>query len=198
VLTRILASDPDFFVELVKLVYRAKDEPKREQSTAQSNVASHAYTVLSGWKGFPGRSHDGQIDASVLEDWVVRARLLLSESNRADVGDEVIGESFAYSPVGADGMWPAEPVRELIERIGSQELENGIVIGRLNSRGVTTRGVYDGGQQERDLAARYRDWSTAMTSRWPRTTRILRRISDRYERDARRQDAEAELDADRY
>lgn len=198
VLTRILASDPDFFVELVKLVYRAKDEPKREQSTAQSSVASHAYTVLSGWKGFPGRSHDGQIDASVLEDWVVRARLLLSESNRADVGDEVIGESFAYSPVGADGMWPAEPVRELIERIGSQELENGIVIGRLNSRGVTTRGVYNGGQQERDLAARYRDWSTAMTSRWPRTTRILRRISDRYERDARRQDAEAELDADRY
>jgi excisionase family DNA binding protein len=198
VLTRILASDPDFFVELVKLAYRAKDEPKREQSTAQSDLASHAYTVLSGWNGFPGRSHDGQIDAAVLDDWVVRARLLLSESNRPDIGDEVIGESFAYSPVGADGMWPAEPVRELIERIGSQELENGILIGRLNSRGVTTRGVYDGGQQERDLAALYRDWSTEMTSRWPRTTRILRRISDRYERDARRQDAEAELDADRY
>jgi len=128
---------------------------------------------------------------------VVRARLLLSESGRSDVGDEVIGESFAYCPVGEDGVWPAEPVRDMIERIGSQELENGFLIGRLNSRGVISRGVYDGGQQERDLAAQYIDWSTITTSRWPRTSRILRSVSDRYERDARRQDAEAEPDADR-
>ena len=129
---------------------------------------------------------------------MVRARLLLSESGRADVGDEVIGESFAYCPTGEDGIWPAEPVRDMIERIGSQELENGFLIGRLNSRGVTSRGVYDGGQQERDLAAQYREWSTITASKWPRTSRILRSVSDSYERDARRQDAEAELDADRY
>ena len=196
-LTRILASDPEFFVDLVKLAFRAKNEPRRDRSTAESDLAGHAYTVLNGWKGYPGRTSDGQIDPGLLEDWVVRARLLLSESGRADVGDEVIGESFAYCPVGEDGLWPAEPVRDMIERIGSQELENGFLIGRLNSRGVTSRGVYDGGQQERDLAAQYRDWSTITASKWPRTSRILRRVSDRYERDARRQDAEAELDADR-
>ncbi len=196
-LTRVLASDPEFFVELVKLAFRAKNEPRRDRSTADSELAAHAYAVLTGWKGYPGRTADGQIDVTTLDDWVVRARLLLSEFGRADIGDEVIGESFAYCPVGEDGVWPAEPVRDMIERIGSQELENGFLIGRLNSRGVTSRGVYDGGQQERDLAAQYRDWATITAGSWARTTRILRSIADGYERDARRQDAEAELDADR-
>jgi excisionase family DNA binding protein len=196
-LTRILARDPEFFVELVELAFRAKDEPKRDRPATESDLAGHAFTVLNGWNGYPGRTSDGRIDPELIDNWVVRARLLLSESGRADIGDEVIGESFAHCPPGEDGIWPAEPVRELIERIGSQELENGFLIGRLNSRGVTRRGVYDGGQQERVLAEQYRDWSTNVAAKWPRTSRILRAISDSYERDARRQDAAAELDADR-
>jgi excisionase family DNA binding protein len=195
-LRRFLASDAQFFVDLVKLAFRAKNEPRRDRSAAESELAMHAYTVLNGWNGYPGRKEDGQVDPDLLEDWVVRARLLLSESGRADIGDEVIGESFAYCPVGEDGVWPPEAVRDMIERIGSQELENGFLIGRLNSRGVTSRGVYDGGQQERVLAAQYRDWSTVTAMKWPRTARILRAIADDYERDARRQDAKAELDAD--
>lgn len=196
-LTRILATDPGVFVDLVKLAFRGKDEPRRERSTQDSHLAGQAYTVLNGWKGYPGRTADGEIDPDILDEWVTRARLLLSESGRADVGDEVIGESFAHCPVGEDGAWPPEPIRGMIERIGSQELENGVLIGRLNSRGVTSRGVYDGGQQERDLAAKYRHWSAITASKWPRTSRILRNISERYERDARREDAEAELRGDR-
>ena len=68
-LTRILATDPAFFVDLVKLAFRAKDEPRRERSKAESDLAGHAYTVISGWKGYPGRTPDGQIDADLLEDW---------------------------------------------------------------------------------------------------------------------------------
>lgn len=196
-LSRLLASDPKLFVDLVQLAFRAKSEPRRDRSTDESNLASHAYSVLNSWKGYPGRMADDQVDPVLLDDWIVAARLLLSEADRADIGDEVIGESFAHSPLGSDGAWPAEPVRDAIERIGSPELENGFIIGRLNSRGVTSRGVYDGGQQERDLAARFRTWSVTTSGKWPRTSRILRSISDRYERDARREDLEAELDADR-
>lgn len=57
--------------------------------------------------------------------------------------------------------WPAEPVRDMLEAIGSRELKNGLVIGRLNSRGVTSRGVYDGGDQERTLTAKYRSGSNS-------------------------------------
>lgn len=197
VLNRVLASQPEEFVDLVKRAYRPKDAVRRELPEAEQNLASQAWWVLNGWTGFPGRENDGSLNPTTMTEWVRAARLELSEADRADIGDELIGQTFAHSPQGSDGVWPAEPVRDLIETIGSRELESGILIGRLNSRGVTWRGAYDGGQQERALAAQYREWSAAVRARWPRTARILRDIASSYDRDAHREDVRAELDADR-
>ena len=41
-----------------------------------------------------------------------------------------------------------------------------------NDRGVTTRGMNDGGEQERVLANKYDTMSKAMASRWPKTAGI--------------------------
>ncbi|MGY1593092.1 helix-turn-helix domain-containing protein [Geodermatophilus sp. SYSU D00708] len=198
VLNRALASQPEIFVDLVKRAYRAKDQPRREPADAEAeeNLATQAWWVLNGWTGFPGREEDGSLNPTTMTEWVRVARLELSEANRADIGDELIGQTFAHSPQGADGIWPAEPVRDLVETIGSPELESGVLIGRLNSRGVTSRGAYDGGQQERALAAQYRDWTATVRARWPRTARILRDIASSYDRDAHREDVRAELNAD--
>lgn len=197
VLNRSLATQPDVFVDLVKRAYRGKDQPHRESVDSDQDMATQAWWVLNGWKGFPGQEDDGSINPTIMNDWVRAARLELSGADRADIGDELIGQTFAHCPEGTDGAWPAEPVRDLLETIGSRDLESGIVIGRQNSRGVTTRGVYDGGQQERDLAQQYREWSGMVRGKWPRTSRILRSLADSYERDARREDVRADLDADR-
>jgi len=131
-----------------------------------------------------------------MQEWVRQARLRLSDLDRADIGDELIGQTFAHAPVDADGIWPPVPVRDLIESIGSRNLENGTITGRLNSRGVTWRGVYDGGSQERTLAEQYKQWSLGVQVQWPRTARILRAIAESYERDAVREDERAQLDQD--
>lgn len=131
-----------------------------------------------------------------MQEWVKQARLQLSGLDREDIGDELIGQTFAHAPVDADGIWPPAPVRDLIESIGSRDLENGVVTGRLNSRGVAWRGVYDGGSQERTLAEQYKQWSLAVQVRWPRTARILRTIAESYEREADREDERAQLDQD--
>lgn len=196
VLNQALATQPELFVDLVKRVYRGKHEPRRKRAESDEDHATQAWWVLHGWVGFPGRRDDGTLDAVVMRKWVVAARLLLSDSDRADIGDELIGQALAHSPSGDDGTWPAEPVRDMLEAIGSRELENGLVIGRLNSRGVTWRGVYDGGDQERTLAATYRSGSNSTKATWPRTSRVLRAIAESYERDATREDLKAELDAD--
>ena len=196
VLYTALANQPEFFVDLAKRVYRGKNEPPREQDDNAAQLARQAWWVLNGWTGFPGRSAGGEIDPAVLVEWVKTARLLLSESDRADIGDELIGQTFAHAPAGEDGIWPPEPIRDLLELIGSQELENGVILGRFNSRGVTTRGAYEGGKQERELAATYRAWGQAVKSKSPRTARILRALADDYDRDARRHDVQADIDAD--
>lgn len=195
-LNRVMARDPELFVDFVRRVYRGKNDSPAARVEDEA-MATQAIWVLRGWKGFPGRRDDGTLDARVMEDWVRKARLLLSDLDRTDIGDEVIGESFAPSPSGADGVWPAEPIRELIESIGSRELENGLVIGRLNSRGVESRDVYEGGQRERKKAQRYRDWSKLVQGSSPRTARVLRAIAESYDRDAVREDQRAQIDQDR-
>lgn len=196
VLNHALASEPDLFVELVKRVYRGKNEPARKRSQSNEDYARQAWWVLREWVGFPGRRDDGTLDPEAMRNWVVAARLQLSDSDRADIGDEVIGQTFAHAPSGDDGIWPSEPVRDMLEAIGSRDMENGLVIGRINSRGVTVRGAFDGGDQERVLASMYRRGSRSTRAAWPRTSRILRELAESYERDAKREDLRAELDAD--
>jgi excisionase family DNA binding protein len=195
VLYQALGEEPDLFVELVSLVYRGKNEPNRSLDSNESARASHAWHVLHEWRTVPGLREDGTIDSHHLTQWVDRARLLLSERDRADIGDEQIGQLLSGSPVGGDGAWPAEPIRDLIERVGSLDIENGLHVGKINSRGITSRGVYDGGDLERGLAADFRKWAET-SSRWPRTSRMLRELAESYERDALREDMRARQDAD--
>ncbi|MGD0167879.1 MAG: helix-turn-helix domain-containing protein [Gaiellaceae bacterium] len=191
-----LNNNASLFVDLVSRVYRGKNEPRRQLDEREEALAHHAWWVLNGWHGLPGRREDGPVDGRHLEQWVRQARLAFSESERTDIGDEQIGQVLAASPLGADGVWPAEPVRDIVEAIGSPNLETGVHIGVVNSRGVTSRGVYDGGKQERELSARYREWAKQTSTTWPRTSRVLRGLAENYEQDAQREDERAELDAD--
>ncbi len=191
-----LAADPSLFVELVSLVYKAKNEPPKPAEQQDPGRATHAWWILNHWRDLPGRREDGTIDAEHLNQWVRDARLAFVDNDRVEIGDDQIGHVLAASPTGTDEIWPAEPVRDIIETLGSQNIAAGMHTGVFNDRGVTTRGVYDGGQQERVLAGRYREWAQQTADRWPRTSRLLRGLSESYERDAQRADARAEVTGD--
>lgn len=109
-----LARDPAFFVDLVRRVYRGTDEPPADLDEADQAMGSHAWWVLNHWNDIPGRQPDGTLDGAHLDRWVRAGRLAFTDINRADIGDEQIGQVLAASPPGADGVWPAEPVREII------------------------------------------------------------------------------------
>jgi excisionase family DNA binding protein len=191
-----LADEPALFVELVSRVYRSEHQPERRLNQQEVASAHHAWWVLRHWDRIPGRREDEPLDGAHLTNWIRAARLAFADSGRTDIGDELIGQVLAYSPVGADEAWPAEAVREIVEATGSQSLESGIYTGVVNNDGVTTRGVFDGGDLERDKAARYRTWSKQVAPDSPRTGRLLRRLAEGYERDARRHDDEAATRSD--
>jgi hypothetical protein len=189
VLHRELERNPTFFVDLVSLIYRAKDEESREVSKNERDRATIAYEVLQEWQSVPG------LPASPEETlhWVREARRLLNERNREEIGDICIGHLLSASPVGIDGFWPHEMIRDLIEEIGSEELEQGISTGVYNARGVVTRSLVEGGGQERALADDYDRQAVTIEARWPRTGALLREIARGYRRDAHREDLDAEL-----
>jgi hypothetical protein len=154
-------------------------------------VALNAYRLLSEWNRVPGLRDDGTVDAEALETWVTSVRTKLAESGHVEVGDSHIGRVLATAPADADGRPPA-PVRDLLEKLQSQDIEDGLRVELFNSRGPTTRGAFDGGDQERVVAAGYFDQAKKFADRWPRTAVLLRELGESYEREARRFDEEAE------
>lgn len=195
-LHNVLASDPDFFVQVICAIFRPakesgiedppSDNPKLEQANAE-----RAFDLLQGWSSIPGQATDGSVDATKLENWMKGARLKLRERGRGDIGDQYIGQMLAASPSAPDGTWPAEPVRDVIEITQSRELELGVLVGVGNRRGVTSRGVTDGGELERQEATDYRTYSKATRYDWPRTSALLERIAKDLARDGKWHDDQA-------
>ena len=58
---------------------------------------------------------------------------------------------------------------------------------------MTWRGEFEGGAQERDLAAKYDAFAAAIAGAWGRTAALLRGLAKAYSAEARREDASADL-----
>jgi hypothetical protein len=91
-----------------------------------------------------------------------------------------------------DGSWPCKAVREVIEESGSSDLELGISMGVYNGRGVWSKGIHEGGDQEEALAQRHEAAAQATAAHYPRTAQMLRRMAADYRRDALRGDQDAD------
>ena len=196
-LHRALARDPQFFVDLLKLIYVPAAEsgivePAMTVVEWARAMASQAHDVLHDWDIVPGSDDQGHIDVAALESWVVRARKLLADVGRGDIGDFKIGEILSAAKREPGQAWPPEAVREIVEIARSRRLEEGLELGVYNRRGVTVRMPHDGGEQERELVRSYRRDAEAMRFERQRTAAVLNRIADRYEGDANREDVNAE------
>ena len=79
----------------------------------------------------------------------------------------------------------------------SDKVENGIISERFNMRGVYSKSLGEGGQQERALAQQTKQWADVVSDS-PRTTAMLRKISRTWDHAAERADLSAQKDALRW
>jgi hypothetical protein len=107
----------------------------------------------------------------------------------------MIGELLAcHDGRESNGSWPCIPIRDALEEIGTGDVFNGFEVGIFNKRGPYRKSPTEGGEEERDLAKRYRAWADESKIEWPKTAASLYRVAEGYEEQARRADAEALLD----
>ena len=197
-LEEALQTRPELFAEIMSIVYRAETDPADQPVPPERQALAEAgYSVLSSWHTPPGVRPDGTIDVNRLRGWISEARRILAESGRRVVGDIVIGEVLAHTPADSNGLWPALPIRDLIEGLASPDLEKGLQTGKFNNRGIVTRDPASGGELERALAGQFSGWAERVADQWPRTAAMLRGLAATYETWGRREDEEAENFGDR-
>lgn len=192
-LYRYFSSDSQRFVSLVCGSYVPSGCPKW---CSEEEIREAQCAILSRWNYLPGLSVDDGPNGSDLKQWFQDCLLLFEQANCLDVGNEGLGRVLASSPEGSDGMWPVEDVRYLIEKFGTAALKNGLVVGHISLYGPTVKGTYEGGNSERELMNRYREYSWKMNARWPKTASILKLLADFYQMQAAVWDRDAEERAD--
>jgi hypothetical protein len=193
-LDRYLAQSPAFFVQVVADVFRPASErnaPKSSSTSAEENRAQIGLTLLESFSRVPGQSGN-DIDGSALNRWVEAAQAIAKEKDRSAVAEQYIGKLLTHAVADSeDNVWPHRMIREGLEKWKAPQIEKGIYLGLINSRGVTSRGSFDGGKQERELANQIRE-NARKLDRWPRTKAVLIAQAESLEREAQREDTAAE------
>lgn len=183
-----ISTSPELFIQLLALAFKRDDggedppEIRPRNEAAREHLAMAAYRALDRAKRLPGTRADGGVDLGKLRTWVIAARKLARSCARGDIADSRIGSLLSAAGPGEDGVWPVEEVREILEDVGNDVMASGLRTGRYNARGAVAR--EPGGDQERELVARYRGWSQRIANRHPFAARILDDMAATYEGEA--------------
>ena len=194
-LERYIEAHPEVFVQAVAWAYKRKDggtDPVEFQvpEGKVKNMAERGYKLVEAIERIPGHNDLDELETDRLAKWIATVRQGAAELSRADIADICIGKLMSHAPVGTDGVWPCEPVRQVIEDIQSDRMMEGAHTGVYNSRGVHWGG--EGGDQERESAEKYRKWGEALQFSHPFvSSKLLMELARTYEREASREDTEA-------
>ncbi|HYM08851.1 MAG TPA: hypothetical protein VEU11_20030, partial [Terriglobales bacterium] len=178
-LHRMMADDPNFFVSVLCTVFKPASGGEGEPSAETKARAQHGFELLATFTLVPG--YGERPDEAELQKWVTEVRRIAEEQDRARIADQYIGQVLSHSPVDPDdNAWPHRRVRDLLETLQSDEIENGVELGRHHMLGAHAIDPKNPAAAERRLAAEARGWATA-TVIWPRTTAMLRGMASHWE-----------------
>lgn len=198
-LERYVEAHPELFVQAIAWAYKRKDgatDPAEFQVAPEriKTMAERGYKLLEAIKRIPGHNDLSELETNRLAKWIATVRQSCAELGRAEVADICIGKMLSCAPVGKDGVWPCEPVRDALEDTQSETMLSGVHNGVYNSRGLTSRAVGEGGGQERDLAEKYRKWGDALQVSHPFvSSKLLMELARTYDHEASRHDTEVRV-----
>ena len=197
---RKIAESPLFFVQALVLHCGPSDgrSDRPESSTEgakgrpSSPYSDSAYRLLGQLTRIPGMNAGGRVDSRALIKWVAETRRLCSERGQAKIGDREIGRLLSRAPAEDGGRrWPCEAVCEILESTASKDMEygfrKGVELGHFRDDGM--RLVDEAGAQERNRAARYREWEDQWRFRYPYVASILGQMVEDHGQAATRWDS---------
>ena len=170
----VFSHDANHYADILSLVYK-KDNNDTANSVAPDKVMS-LYRLQREMRFCPGEEN-GSINKEVLDKWIATFSKRLEIQDQASLFDWKLGDLFACSPKGSDGLFPHEIIREKIEEIGNDKLINAYVCHVLNERGVH---YATNGEEELNLSKKYEGICDKLAIKFPKTAKIYRKLSEKY------------------
>lgn len=184
-LGRRLATEPEFFCEVIRLVFRSKKEERstEELTEERKKIATNAYRLLSEWRTPPGCQADGTYDGDALAVWLEAVKKMCSETGHLEIAMTILGHSLIHVPPDSDGLWIHRSAAAALNTKDAGDMRDGFRTELFNSRGA--HWVDPTGTPERELASKYRTQAESIESvGYHRLATTLRELASSYERDA--------------
>lgn len=191
-LFRFLADRPEFFCELIQMVFRSKntapdDEEQQKVDDKKASAAGNGYRILRNWNHPPGLKRDGSFDRDHLKTWIASVKEVCIPSGHWEVAAHQIGQMFFHAPKDDKGLW-IEPVCEVVDSKDEAEIRRGLEIQIYNSRGAC---FHSGGREENVLAETWEGVASQAESKgYFRLGATLRSVAQHYRDEAKRSVAE--------
>lgn len=182
-----LANDPEFFCEVIRLIYRSKkeDQPSREPTEESKAIATNAWRLLHEWKTPPGTQKDGTFSEERFTEWLQRVKEVCTESGHLEVALINIGEVLIHTPPDPAGLWIRRAVAASLNDRESDDMRAGFRTGIYNARGV--HWVDPTGKPEKELAEQFRRKAEQVENAgFQRVAVTLRGLADEYDHEAER------------
>lgn len=182
-----LASDPEFFCEVIRLIYRSNksDITTNEPSEETKAIAANAWRLLDEWRTPPGMQEGGSFNDTHFSSWLQRVKKICTESGHLEVALINVGEVLIHCPPDTNGLWINRTVADALNARDAEDMRSGFRTGIFNSRGV--HWVDPTGKPERELAEQYRQKAEDVENAgYQRLAVTLRGLADSYDREAER------------
>jgi len=182
-----LASEPDFFCELIQRLYRSKNETEspKESTEQQKIIAQNAWRLFEDWSILPGTLRDENFSADNFNIWLEHVKTKCEQSGHLEVAMITVGKVLMHYIPDPDGFWIHNAIAEALNAEDADDIRHGFYIEILNSRGAHF--VDPTGKPEKELAAKYRKQADEVeNASYYRLAKTFRDLADSYEHEAQR------------
>lgn len=182
-----LATEPNFFCELIRRIYRSKYERKTKKETTEQEkaIATKAWLLFRIWKRIPGITENNNFSTKQFKEWLLKVKTTCGESGHFDAAMNTLGEALIHSPSDPDGLWIHRTVAEALNEEDAEQIRIGYYRGIINARG--SHWVDPSGKPEKELAEKYRRQADGIEDAgYFRFAQTLRKLAKIYEEEAKR------------
>ena len=185
-----LASNPGFFCDVIKMIYRSENGGPRDiKSSGIDKVnAKNDYELITRWRTPPGKNAEGEFIEEDFKNWLGQVNKLCAISGHMKVALRHLGSVLVYSPPDINGLWIDSVIANALDEEDADDMRKGFILEIYNSRGVYT--IDPERAEERSLAEKYRKMGQdSENALFRRFSEALYSIADHYDKEAKK-DAE--------